>query len=204
MIRRALFAAVVACISFAACAGENEPAVWEAGVGGNSCWSMLRIPSIEDEDTSIVISAYFARLHRTASILLSNYPGLSQDDLIFEVSFFSLGELNLSKLRIDGTNDSWQLRQKQIADADKGRATYFLGGKEADSVRLALEQGAPPSLSVTVGGVRAEKRSLRGERVQVSLAMFDACAKTMSPNQPLHPTTSGGLTAAVVAGERRR
>jgi hypothetical protein len=52
-------------------------------------------------------------------------------------------------------------------------------GGEMNGVFVSLEKGASISCSGTV--------TLR-----------------LVANQPLHPTTSGGLTAAVVAGERRR
>jgi hypothetical protein len=42
-----------------------------------------------------------------------------------------------------------------------------------------------------------------GAWVAPEYVRVDVCASS-APNQPLHPTTSGGPTAAVVAGERRR
>ncbi len=48
--------------------------------------------------------------------------------------------------------------------------------------------------------------SVVGWHAKVAHPAFAASTTVLfnAPNQPLHPTTSGGLTAAVVAGERRR
>jgi TonB family protein len=46
--------------------------------------------------------------------------------------------------------------------------------------------------------------SLRKQTINFNVDGCTPSGNAPQSNQPLHPTTSGGLTAAVVAGERRR
>jgi len=45
---------------------------------------------------------------------------------------------------------------------------------------------------------------ISGQLLDAHRSFCGSIERATPPNQPLHPTTSGGLTAAVVAGERRR
>ena len=82
---------------------------------------------------------------------------------------------------------------------------------ENDSSTYRMEQGETHLLFLTKTGSEVSVDSCgnsaqlpAGNPVVERVRSLLASGSTMRSNQPLHPTTSGGLTAAVVAGERRR
>ena len=102
-----------------------------------------------------------------------------------------------------------------LAIAPDGLITFEVGERTFFNTRPALsilggkgDGGGTRDIMRFEGKLEHEELVLRcqdkGGSCPDSVLRFKRISATLEPNQPLHPPTSGGLTAAVVAGERRR